>query len=298
MDCSFEETDLFQILNYIYGPLIYSDEITPQFLSVCIYGDEVWLMEKIFYDMPLNQNVESVGTLGGKVVKEIGCWMPKGMPAIEPDWDTDFSKGKKLSRLGYLIENIYDEEDWELLKYLSSIETNGSYSDKASTYRATPRFSDETPDNQVFRRTQEFFLKYLPSPILKNMDFFNAQFAHYPEATEIDAHGDTDMSCLTNMVTQHSTDPNSHKETHIGVYDWYPKIMREIEDGTLGEEDVGRDSVTEPHAKIQCKDRQVIIFNFFNPRYYHYVPPTKGNQRVNLFFGSYRCIMRDRIIDW
>lgn len=299
LDGPFEETDLYKFLNYVYGPLIYTENINPYFLSVCKYQNETWLMEKVFYDMPLAHNVESVKNLAGKQLNEVGCWVPSKMPNIHSDWDTDFVKGEKLSKAGYLVETVNDW-DWEIIKKLSNIKVNKKYQDRAQTYRATERFSDHPPADGVFEEIERVFLKYLPkSPVLKNMNFFNAQFASYPSDVEIDAHGDSDMSCLANMVTHHSEDPTSHKETHIGTYDWYPKIMTDIEQRSLGETDVGKNSVPEPHSKIICKNKQVIIFNFFNPRYYHYVPPTKGdNQRVNLLFGSYSEIMDYRIIDW
>lgn len=287
------ESDLHKYMKHQYGEMIFVRGENNCFISVQLdENNNFWLVEKVFYE-------ELVGD-------EVGCFIPSALSDLV-NWDCNWRsrKGKKLSKEGYFITDLTDTEQ-ELISQMSRFRYSGHNLDTTAHYRYSDKYSEFDINNLTKDSKLEFSIfKHIfcgvtrGKGILSSLDFFNANFLRYPDGTKIAPHTDVDMCSFANIVFYKQCQRWNKKQTVIGTWDWYDKVMDAIDKDTLHDVDMPHDEPSRiPIHKHNCSDKTAIVFNFFNPKFYHQVPATKGRCYTGLFFGSFSDIMKKKDIEW
>ena len=297
----FKASDLYLYFQKLFGELVYveeQDESKHFFLSVQGLGgvsldvfppiyspDEYVIAERIFYP-------ERVGI-------PVGYFYPKTLEHLVGRtfrWDSS-EKGRQLSKYGYLIHEL-DREDKEFLKTIQGFDYQGESNDKTKHLRYSSKYSNLDTTNKDIEYGKRLLRRAIPScSFLNGMDYHQANFLYYPEGTTISPHNDVDVKSFCNIVLSSAVDGT--KTTIIGEADWYRFTMEKLYFGGYDNKDIpDRKLLKRELYKFKPDGKSAIVFNFFNPKFYHEVPPTLSPCYTGLIFGTYRSIMEESDIDW
>ena len=298
----FEKTDLFLYFEKLFGEMIWvpeTDESKHFFISISKTDGmtldtypvkeipaQFLVRERIFYPK------------GGGT--PIGYWYPKCLSHLEGKtfrWDADRQKGYQLSRYGYLIYKL-SSEDKKFLEKIKDYEYEGESNDKTKHVRYSSKYSNLEEINEDLIYGKKLLQRALPScDFLQGMDYYQANLLRYPKGTTISPHNDVDVKSFANIVLSSANGKN--KTTVIGELDWHGITMQKLYFGGYDNQDIQDRSLLQRELlRFQPDGNSAIVFNFFNPRFYHEVPPTLEDCYNGLFFGTYRSIMKENDIEW
>jgi len=284
----FDQTDLSLYFEKLFGQMTYVEEPDDSkhfFISVRKTSEKIMLCERVFHKFT-----------GGEPV---GYMYPGCLDHLSGrtfKWDHS-GKGYQLSRYGYLIHNL-KKQDKEFIKHVETLQYDGGSSDKTKHKRFSSKYSNLDTTNKELKDAKDLLRRALPnSSFLQGMDYYQTNLLYYPKGTVIRPHNDVDVKSFANIVL--SSASNGSKTTIIGELDWHRSTMDKLYFGGYDNKDIqDRNLLKKELLRYEPDGDSAIVFNFFNPRFYHEVPSTLEECYTSLVFGTYKSIMKEADIDW
>lgn len=289
---NFFESDLHFYLKSLYGEIIFIKEEDREkhfFISVSKVQGDYYFTERIFIAHDWGDPV--------------GYIIPKSLEHLRGKrfcWDENDFRAVSLSKHGFCTYDL-SESELNFVKTLPGLPYSSKNSEYDTTrhYRFTSKYSNaENLSHPIHLQAKNLMKNALPkSTLMEELDYYNSNFLHYPKGTSIAPHNDIDVCSFVDIVL-YSGLPDS-KTTIIGECDWYNKVFNQLFIGELGDKDIEDENllVRELH-RHNSNEQSAIVFNFFNPKFYHEVPPTLNECYTGLVFGSFKGIMNDKEIEW
>lgn len=267
----FEDTDLYNYLaNFYGGPPVFCDN---GFIKVLERENSYILSENLFYDNFPQEN--------GRYISIEGLDIKSSLIA-----NNDI--GLSLSRNGFAIVPVKDEQLLASLKMMSSLNFKKSEYSGSNEPFGTIKFNDEIWKETNFSASQilekvfyEGILASLNkmisfSHVLQSLDIFDLNILEWRKGLSMDAHNGVDYKSFINMISYNTEECTNSRTLKMGYFDWEEITMNAIKHSDY-EKLMSIDSNNIVLAEHEVDTKSIVLVNAFNPRFFHQVSEFKSD---------------------